>query len=165
MLKAGKHNITAITRSDSTSTLPASVKVAKINYDDETSLADALKGQQFLVIALQVRKAPADLHSRIVHAAAKAGIAAFALLLWMNLTTAAPMRWFNYEFFVVQHIITFFGFIIATMMHLPSTALTSRAFCMSTVSFGFKVQSMSDAPTSASVSRCICSKTEFGTPP
>lgn len=56
------------------------------------------------------------------------GIAAFALLLWMNLTTIAPLRWFNYEFFVVQHILTFFGFIIAIMFHLPSTALTSRVY-------------------------------------
>ncbi|KAK4503445.1 hypothetical protein PRZ48_004360 [Zasmidium cellare] len=58
----------------------------------------------------------------------KTGIAAVAILLWMNLTTAAPMRYFNYEFFVVQHIITFFGFIIAIMLHLPSTALTSRVY-------------------------------------
>ncbi|KAF2163781.1 hypothetical protein M409DRAFT_68349 [Zasmidium cellare ATCC 36951] len=58
----------------------------------------------------------------------KTGIAAFAILLWMNLTTAAPMRYFNYEFFVVQHIITFFGFIVAIMLHLPSTALTSRVY-------------------------------------
>lgn len=56
------------------------------------------------------------------------GIAAFALLLWMNLSTLAPLRYFSYEFFVVQHIITFFGFIIAVMMHLPSTALTSRVY-------------------------------------
>ena len=30
--------------------------------------------------------------------------------------------------FVVQHIITFFGFIVAVMMHLPSTALYSRVY-------------------------------------
>jgi hypothetical protein len=38
------------------------------------------------------------------------------------------MRNFSYEFFVVQHIITFFGFIVAIMMHLPSTALYSRIY-------------------------------------
>ena len=54
------------------------------------------------------------------------GIAAFALLLWMNLSTLAPFRRWSYEFFVVQHIITFFGFIVALMYHLPSTALWSR---------------------------------------
>ncbi|CAK3759633.1 Ferric cupric reductase transmembrane component 7 [Lecanosticta acicola] len=56
------------------------------------------------------------------------GIAAFALLLWMNLTTIAPIRSFSYEFFVVQHVLTFFGFIIAIVLHLPSTALTSRVY-------------------------------------
>lgn len=56
------------------------------------------------------------------------GVAAYAILLWMNLTTFAPMRNFSYEFFVVQHLITFFGFIIAIMIHLPTTALYSRVW-------------------------------------
>ncbi|KAL9074196.1 MAG: hypothetical protein Q9161_002390 [Pseudevernia consocians] len=56
------------------------------------------------------------------------GIAAYALLLWLNLSTLAPFRNFSYEFFVIQHLITFFGFIIAVMIHLPSTALYSRVY-------------------------------------
>ncbi|KAF8867297.1 putative FRE ferric reductase-like transmembrane component [Acephala macrosclerotiorum] len=52
----------------------------------------------------------------------------YAILIWMNISTLAPIRNFSYEFFVVQHIITFFGFIIAVMMHLPSTALYSRVY-------------------------------------
>ncbi|CZT17577.1 related to ferric reductase (metalloreductase) [Ramularia collo-cygni] len=56
------------------------------------------------------------------------GIAAFALLLWMNLSTLAPVRYWSYEFFIVQHIITFFGFVIAVVYHLPSTALGSRVY-------------------------------------
>lgn len=56
------------------------------------------------------------------------GYAVYAILLWMNLTTLAPIRNFSYEFFVLQHIITFFGFIIAIMFHLPSTALYSRVY-------------------------------------
>jgi ferric-chelate reductase len=56
------------------------------------------------------------------------GIAAYALLLWINLSTVAPLRHLSYEFFVIQHLITFFGFIIAIMMHLPSTALYSRVY-------------------------------------
>lgn len=56
------------------------------------------------------------------------GIAAYAMLLWLNLSTLAPIRHFSYEFFVVQHIITFFGFIIAVMYHLPSTAFYSRVY-------------------------------------
>jgi hypothetical protein len=58
----------------------------------------------------------------------KTGIAAFAILLWMNLSTLAPVRYLSYEFFVVQHILTFFGFIIAIIFHLPSTAYGSRVW-------------------------------------
>lgn len=47
------------------------------------------------------------------------GLATWVILLWMNLSTLAPIRNFSYEFFVVQHIITFFGFIIAVVYHLP----------------------------------------------
>ena len=56
------------------------------------------------------------------------GIAAFALLLWMNISTLAPIRMWKYEVFVVQHVVTFFGFIIAVMYHLPTTALHSRVY-------------------------------------
>ncbi|RDW88838.1 ferric reductase-like protein like transmembrane component [Coleophoma cylindrospora] len=56
------------------------------------------------------------------------GWAVYAILIWMNISTIAPIRNFSYEFFVVQHIITFFGFIIAVMFHLPSTALYSRVY-------------------------------------
>jgi hypothetical protein len=63
------------------------------------------------------------------------GIAAYAILLWMNLSTLAPIRQLSYEFFVVQHLITFFGFLIAIMMHLPSTALQSRVFIYIPIGF------------------------------
>ena len=56
------------------------------------------------------------------------GIAAYAILLWMNISTLAPFRNFSYEFFVVQHLLTFFGLIIAIMMHIPSTALYARTY-------------------------------------
>lgn len=56
------------------------------------------------------------------------GWATYAILLWINISTIAPIRNFSYEFFVVQHIVTFFGFIIAIMWHLPSTALYSRVY-------------------------------------
>lgn len=56
------------------------------------------------------------------------GIAAYAILLWINLSTFAPLRNLSYEFFVIQHVLTFFGFIIAIMIHLPSTALYSRVY-------------------------------------
>lgn len=44
-----------------------------MNYDDEESLINALKGQQFLVITLGAR-APEDLHPKITAAAGKAGV-------------------------------------------------------------------------------------------
>ncbi|KAK0945061.1 ferric-chelate reductase Frp1 [Friedmanniomyces endolithicus] len=56
------------------------------------------------------------------------GMGAFALLLWLNVSTLAPFRNFGYEFFVFQHLLTFFGFIIAIMLHLPSTALETRTY-------------------------------------
>jgi ferric-chelate reductase len=61
-------------------------------------------------------------------ACAPTGIAAYAILLWMNLTTLAPLRNLSYDFFVAQHILTFFGFIIAMMLHLPTTAIYSRTY-------------------------------------
>ncbi|KAK9452699.1 ferric reductase NAD binding domain-containing protein [Dipodascopsis uninucleata] len=63
------------------------------------------------------------------------GMGAYALLLWINLSTLAPFRKLSYEFFVAQHIITFFGFVIALMLHLPSTALYSRVYVYIPVAF------------------------------
>ncbi|KAF7912777.1 uncharacterized protein EAF01_001798 [Botrytis porri] len=63
------------------------------------------------------------------------GWGAYAMLLWMNISTCAPIRNFSYEFFVIQHIITFFGFIIAIMMHLPDTALYSRVYIYIPIAF------------------------------
>ena len=63
-----------MTRTDSKGTLPAGVKVAHVNYDDDgQSLVSALQGQQFLVITLPPM-APPDTHSKLVNAAAKAGV-------------------------------------------------------------------------------------------
>ncbi|TVY90800.1 Ferric/cupric reductase transmembrane component [Lachnellula willkommii] len=56
------------------------------------------------------------------------GIQAYAFLLWMNLTTLFPLRNYWYELFVLQHILTFFGFIISIMLHLPDTALYTRIY-------------------------------------
>ena len=44
-----------------------------VNYNDESSIIAALKGQQFLIITLAAT-APPDLHSTIVKAAVKAGV-------------------------------------------------------------------------------------------
>ena len=44
-----------------------------INYDDQASIVNALKGQQFLIITLAVA-APKDTMSKLVRAAAEAGV-------------------------------------------------------------------------------------------
>lgn len=55
LLASGKHTVTAITRPDSQAQLPKGVKVAKVNYDDKSSLIEALKGQKVLIISLSLR--------------------------------------------------------------------------------------------------------------
>lgn len=73
LLKGGKHIITAITRHNSDSKLPAGVVAAKIDYDDENSIVEALRGQQYLIITMNSR-APRDTQLKLVRAAAKAGV-------------------------------------------------------------------------------------------
>ncbi|KAI0843634.1 NAD(P)-binding protein [Hypoxylon sp. FL0890] len=75
LLKLGKHEVTAITRKDSpaASSIPAGVKIAKVNYDDESTLVDALKGQEVLVITMHTR-APPDTQLKLVRAAAAANV-------------------------------------------------------------------------------------------
>ncbi|KIW13787.1 hypothetical protein PV08_08978 [Exophiala spinifera] len=63
------------------------------------------------------------------------GMGAYAILLWMNITTLAPFRNLSYEFFVLQHLLTFFGFIIAIMLHLPTTALYTRVYIWIPIGF------------------------------
>ncbi|KAI5464833.1 hypothetical protein BGZ63DRAFT_350598 [Mariannaea sp. PMI_226] len=73
LIKTGKHTVTAISREGSTSSIPDGVKVVNVDYDNEDSLVNALKGQQFLAISMSVR-APPDTQEKIVRAAAKAGV-------------------------------------------------------------------------------------------
>lgn len=53
--------------------LPKGIEVAAVDYDNEQSLVDALKGQQFLIISLALR-APPDTQEKLVNAAGKAGV-------------------------------------------------------------------------------------------
>ena len=46
---------------------------AKVNYDDEESIIAAFKGQQCLIISLSVT-APQDTQTKLIKAAAKAGV-------------------------------------------------------------------------------------------
>ncbi|KAM0209347.1 hypothetical protein ACHAQD_011238 [Fusarium lateritium] len=73
LVKSGKQTVTALTRKGSKTIVPEGVKLAHVDYDDEASLAGALKGQDFLVITLALT-APPDTHSKLVRAAGKAGV-------------------------------------------------------------------------------------------
>ena len=73
LVKTGKHTVTALTRQGSKNEVPSGVKAIPVDYNDESTVVAALKGQQFLVVTLSVT-APPDVHSKIVQAAAKAGV-------------------------------------------------------------------------------------------
>lgn len=73
LLAGGKHKITAITRADSTNKVPEGVSTKKVNYEDESSLVSALKGQEVLIITMGVM-APPDTQAKLINAAAKAGV-------------------------------------------------------------------------------------------
>ncbi|TVY82662.1 Ferric/cupric reductase transmembrane component [Lachnellula suecica] len=47
------------------------------------------------------------------------GIAAGSILLWLVLSSVAPIRGLSYEFFVVQHVISWLGFFAALYLHIP----------------------------------------------
>ena len=48
------------------------------------------------------------------------GFSAWCILLWIVLSSFAPIRKWNYEFFFVQHIVTYIGFLAAVYLHLPA---------------------------------------------
>ncbi|MCJ1467213.1 hypothetical protein MMC07_005836 [Pseudocyphellaria aurata] len=48
------------------------------------------------------------------------GFAAWCVLLWIVLSSFAPIRRWNYEFFVIQHIVTITGFAAAVYLHIPA---------------------------------------------
>ena len=73
LLKTGKHTVTAITRADSKSVMPDGMVVKKVNYDDKSSLVDALKGQDVLIITMAVT-APPESQDKLVDAAAEAKV-------------------------------------------------------------------------------------------
>lgn len=73
LIDTGRFDVTAITRPESTSKLPDGIKVAKASNDDHDALVSALRGQDALIITLGVI-APADTHTKIVRAAAAAGV-------------------------------------------------------------------------------------------
>ncbi|KAJ5494354.1 hypothetical protein N7463_010441 [Penicillium fimorum] len=73
LLKTGKHTVTALSRKGSSNKLPKGILVAPVDYDDEATIVAALKDQQFFIITM-APTAPQDTHSKLVQAAAKAGV-------------------------------------------------------------------------------------------
>jgi len=75
LIKQNKHNITIITRQDSSATFPESdsVKVHKGDYASDQFLLSALKGQDVLVLILGI-PALGDEQKRLIDVAAKAGV-------------------------------------------------------------------------------------------
>lgn len=74
LLSQGKHEVTAITRQDSDSTLPEGIHhIRKVNYDNKESLVDAMKGQDALIITLKPMSPP-DTQTKLMDAAVEAGV-------------------------------------------------------------------------------------------
>ncbi|KAI0016257.1 CipA protein [Xylariomycetidae sp. FL0641] len=73
LLKQGKHTVTALTRSDSQATMPQGVEIAKVDYNNKSTLVDALKGQDALIITMN-RHAPEQVTSDLIEAAAEANV-------------------------------------------------------------------------------------------
>ena len=73
LLKTGKHTVTAITRVDSNSQVPEGVEAKKVDYDNPSSLVEALQGQDALIITMSVM-APPDQQSKLIQAAADASV-------------------------------------------------------------------------------------------
>ncbi|KAH7398618.1 hypothetical protein DE146DRAFT_497297 [Phaeosphaeria sp. MPI-PUGE-AT-0046c] len=73
LVENGKHELTALTRSESRGTLPGIVKCVQVDFSNQDLLVEALKGQEFLIITLAVTVAP-GVHNDIVNAAVKAGV-------------------------------------------------------------------------------------------
>ncbi|KAF5544879.1 oxidoreductase like [Fusarium mexicanum] len=74
LIATGKHTVTAVTRKGSTSKFPEGARTVTVDYDDENSLVEALRGQQFLSISLSVSAAPGT-QEKIIAAAAKQSLA------------------------------------------------------------------------------------------
>jgi NAD(P)H-binding len=84
LLKNGKHNITVVTRRDSTRIIDSgAAEVVKVDYNDEKSLIESFKGHDCLIITLS-GMVPPDLHNKIVDAAVKAGVSWILPNEWGN---------------------------------------------------------------------------------
>ncbi|KAI1078549.1 NAD(P)-binding protein [Whalleya microplaca] len=74
LLKLGQHEVTAISRIDSKAVIPEGVKVARVDYNDQSTLVNALQGQEALIITMSVM-APKGTQTKLVEAAIAANVA------------------------------------------------------------------------------------------
>ncbi|KAK1654591.1 hypothetical protein BDP81DRAFT_457410 [Colletotrichum phormii] len=74
LLRTKKHQITALNRAESTSTFPDGVLVKRVDYEDQSSIVDALCGKDALIITL-AGNAPPDQEVKLIEAAAEAHVA------------------------------------------------------------------------------------------
>lgn len=73
LLATGQHTVTAITRTDSQSTLPEGVAVKNVDYSKPETLVEALRGQDALIVTLG-GQTPKDTDSALIKAAGEAGV-------------------------------------------------------------------------------------------
>ena len=74
LVETGKHKVTAITRPDSTSEMPAGLHAVKqVNYESRLSMVEALRGQDVLIITMSVM-APPESQTTLIDAAIEAGV-------------------------------------------------------------------------------------------
>ncbi|KAF3921909.1 hypothetical protein ABW20_dc0101234 [Dactylellina cionopaga] len=73
LVKTGKHKVTAITRANSKGGIPAGVESKIVDYDDQSSLVESLRGQDALVITMSVT-APPGTQLKLIDAAIEAGV-------------------------------------------------------------------------------------------
>ena len=73
LLDSGRFNVTAITRTESSGTFPSAVRVHKGDCASDAFFESSLQGQDVLIITLAIT-APKDLQSRLIRAAAVAGV-------------------------------------------------------------------------------------------
>ncbi|ORY03335.1 hypothetical protein BCR34DRAFT_492481 [Clohesyomyces aquaticus] len=73
LLEKGTFNVTAVTRKGSENVPVSGVHVKTVDYDDPSTIVEALKGQDALIITMAVT-APPDTQRKLLKAAADAGV-------------------------------------------------------------------------------------------
>jgi len=72
LVKNGKHTVTAITREESKAEMPSGVTVKKVNYADPSTLVEAMRGNDALIITLAGNAL--DQEQKLIDAAGEAGV-------------------------------------------------------------------------------------------